>query len=103
MPIDITITHLSGSREHQTETHHGLPLKIGRAATCPVQFDAEKDIRVSVEHCEVREAAAVVMDNSRRNRYVHEIKEKRQREFEAIAARRVGPMPPARRAGLPKA
>lgn len=52
--IQVTITHLSGSRRNAVETFGTLPLKLGRADACAVRFDPEQDIKVSAEHAELR-------------------------------------------------
>jgi len=53
--IDVTVTHLSGSRKDDVETFRELPLMIGRADTCQLRFDADQDRRVSALHAELRE------------------------------------------------
>ncbi|MGE0713058.1 MAG: FHA domain-containing protein [Planctomycetota bacterium] len=55
MSIDVTITHLTGSKQNQVETVRGLPVKLGRSDECKVRFDPEADSRVSAEHAELRE------------------------------------------------
>lgn len=52
--FEITLTHLSGSRRGTVETLGAVPLKLGRADDCQVRFDAEKDLKVSAYHAELR-------------------------------------------------
>lgn len=52
--FEITLTHLSGSRRGTVETLGAVPLKLGRADDCHVKFDAEKDLKVSAYHAELR-------------------------------------------------
>ncbi|MCA8925971.1 MAG: FHA domain-containing protein [Planctomycetes bacterium] len=50
----ITVKHLSGSRRGTTEAFVQLPLRIGRAESCQLQFDPDLDLKVSAEHAEIR-------------------------------------------------
>ncbi|MEZ6186108.1 MAG: FHA domain-containing protein [Planctomycetota bacterium] len=50
----ITVKHLSGARRGTTEAFVQLPIRIGRAETCQLQFDPETDLKVSAEHAEIR-------------------------------------------------
>ena len=57
MAIDVTIKHLTGTRQGTVETIRGLPLWFGRSEKCQVRFDPDADVdrRVSAVHAELRE------------------------------------------------
>lgn len=57
MSIDVTIKHLTGTRQGTVETIRGLPLWFGRSEKCQVRFDPDADVdrRVSAVHAELRE------------------------------------------------
>lgn len=57
MAIDVTIKHLTGTRQGTVETIRGLPIWFGRSDKCQVRFDPDADVdrRVSAVHAELRE------------------------------------------------
>lgn len=55
MAIELTVTHLSGSRKNTVESVRGAPIWFGRAEKCHVRFDPEVDRKVSAIHAELRE------------------------------------------------
>jgi hypothetical protein len=70
MAIDVTVTHLSGSKKDQVETCRGLPVWLGRSEKCQIRFDPEVDTRVSGVHAELRpgeEGGVTIVDLGSKN------------------------------------
>lgn len=70
MAIELTVTHLTGSRKSTVESIRGAPIWFGRAEKCQVRFDPEVDRKVSAIHAELREGeegAITVHDLGSRN------------------------------------
>lgn len=66
--LELVITHLTGSRRNAVETFGSLPLRLGRADDNDVKFDADKELKVSAHHAEIRSDGAgglVVVDLSK--------------------------------------
>ncbi len=60
MAIEVRVTHLSGSRKDDVDTFRKLPIRLGRADSCALQFDPERDVRVSAVHAELREQSGLL-------------------------------------------
>lgn len=52
--MELTLTHLAGSKKGAVDTFTALPLKLGRAEDCQLRFDPEQDLKVSAAHAELR-------------------------------------------------
>ena len=55
MAIELTVTHLTGSKKNTVESVRGAPIWFGRAEKCQIRFDPEVDRKVSAIHAELRE------------------------------------------------
>jgi hypothetical protein len=53
--IELTVTHLTGSKQSKVESVRGAPIWFGRADKCQVKFDPQGDRKVSAIHAELRE------------------------------------------------
>lgn len=55
MAIELTVTHLTGSKKNTVESVRGAPIWFGRAEKCQIRFDPKVDRKVSAIHAELRE------------------------------------------------
>ncbi|MBL4850479.1 MAG: FHA domain-containing protein [Planctomycetes bacterium] len=53
--IELTVTHLTGSKQSKVECVRGAPIWFGRAEKCQIRFDPTEDLKVSAIHAELRE------------------------------------------------
>jgi hypothetical protein len=56
--MELTLTHLSGSKKGAVDTFTSFPLKLGRGDDCQLRFDPDKDLKVSATHAELRRDGA---------------------------------------------
>ena len=65
----IRLTHLSGSLQGTSSSSPKAVIRIGRGTDCDVRFDAQRDVRVSTHHAEIRfdDGSYVVLDTGSSN------------------------------------